>query len=294
MVAVGYVKDPGSADAVDYAAINFVAEELPLGAGSRQLDLSEAGTGSYRVVVAVDDKQNGLAMAVSDTVIDVKDLRAPAVPGGLTAIPQAGELSIRWNQNGELDLAGYEIGFGLFNDPAQFIYSRNMGPKEVVTGTNNIVDAKIWGLEDNVTVFYGLRAYDNSGNYSAWTPLQSAQPWALAPNTWYPVPNGSGVGKVSIAFAVPMQAELLANALLVRDAGGNPLPGTVTLLTDAETAHVVGIEFRPTNPYDGAMTAALSGGPGGVKAEDGRTMGGNYNWSFVFSTPRLLLPLVQR
>ncbi len=41
-----------------------------------------------------------------------------------------------------------------------------MGPKEVVTGTNNIVDAKLWGLDDNVTVFYGLRAYDNSGNYS--------------------------------------------------------------------------------------------------------------------------------
>jgi len=37
-----------------------------------------------------------------------------------------------------------------------------MGPKEVMTGTNNIVDAKLWGLDDNTTIFYGLRAYDTS------------------------------------------------------------------------------------------------------------------------------------
>lgn len=55
------------------------------------------------------------------------------------------------------DLAGYEIGFGLVNDPNQFVYTRNMGPKEVITGTNNIVDAKLWGLDDNTTIFYGLR-----------------------------------------------------------------------------------------------------------------------------------------
>ncbi len=116
------MKDPGDKSLVDYAAVNFVAEGLSIGAGSQALDFSEAGTGKYRVVVAVDDKQNGLAIAVSDTVIDVVDLRAPEVPGGLAAIPQAGELTIRWDQNGERDLAGYEIGFGLVNDPAQFIY----------------------------------------------------------------------------------------------------------------------------------------------------------------------------
>jgi hypothetical protein len=293
-VAVGYVVDPGEGNPVDYAAIAFRAEDLPLGAGAQAISFSEVGTGKYRIVVAVDDQQNGIVLAVSDTVIDVVDLRPPAVPVNLTAVSQAGELLIKWDQNSENDLAGYEIGFGLVNDPAQFIYSRNMGPKEIVTGTNNIVDAKLWGLADDTTVFYGLRSYDGSGNYSAWTPLQSAKPWALAPNTWNPVPNGAGGGSVAIAFAAPMDGNTLTNALTVRDASGNVLTGDFYLLTDAETASIVGVEFRPSGVYNGVMNATLLGGQQGARALDGRTMGANFTWTFTYSTPQVFLPTVQR
>ena len=131
-------------------------------------------------------------LAVSDVVITVDDKVAPAIPSDLAATPQAGELLVKWTQNSERDLSGYEIGFGLTNDPNQFIYSRNMGPKEVITGTNNIVDAKLWGLDDDTEIFYGLRAYDTSGNYSDWTPLQSGTPWSIAPNVWTPTPGRKG------------------------------------------------------------------------------------------------------
>ena len=201
---------------------------------------------------------------------------------------------IKWTQNGERDLAGYEIGFGLVNDPAQFVYSRNMGPKEIITGTNKIVDAKIWGLDDNTTVFYGLRAYDTSGNYSEWTPLQSAQPWALAPNTWTPVPNGQGTTVVEIGFAVPMKIATLESALTVKDASGAVVPGVTYLMVDFDSNTVVGVGFEPDVPLKGAATATLKGGVDGVQAEDGRTMGGNYSWSFTLQPHELFLPLVQR
>lgn len=70
------------------------------------------------------------------------------------------------------------LGFGLVNNPNQFVYTLNMGPKEVMTGTNNIVDAKIWGLQDTVTIFYGLRAYYSRG-YRA-----NSRPHVLSSACW--------------------------------------------------------------------------------------------------------------
>ncbi len=86
----------------------------------------------------------------------------------------------------------------------------------------------------------------------------------------------------------------MTGALTVKDASGNPLAGEYSLLTDADTANIVGVEFRPANIYNGAMSATLAGGPSGVMAEDGRTMGGNFSWSFVFETLAIFLPVVQR
>ena len=281
-VAVGYVVDPGAPELVEYANINFVVEDLPLGPGSHVIDFSEVGTGHYRPVVVVDDQQNGIIIANSATTITVVDLLPPAIPAGLTATPQAGELLIKWDQNTEKDLAGYDIGFALVDDSSQFVYTRTMGPKEIVTGTNSIVDAKLWGLTDDTTVFYGLRAFDTSGNYSAWTPLQSAKPWALSPNTWNPVPNGAGIGGVEVAFDVAMVPESLDDELTVKDADGNVLPGEYYFLLNAEGTEVVGVGFIADRAYDGAATATLKGGEDGAKSEAGKTMGGNYSWSFAW------------
>jgi hypothetical protein len=265
-----------------------------LGAGSHTENLSEIGSGAYRMVVIADDDVNGAVLAVSDVVVTVTDSRAPAVPGGLTATPQAGELLIKWNQNGERDLAGYEIGFGLVNDPNQFVYTRNMGPKEIITGTNNLVDAKIWGLADNTTVFYGLRAYDGSGNYSNWTPLQSAKPWALSPDSWTPVPGGKSAGNVEIAFGVPMKLATLETALTVKDGNGAVIPGSTYLIVSLSGTKVLGVGFEPNDPVRGTATATLKGGPGGVQAVDGRTMGGDYVWAFTIQPNDIFLPLASR
>ena len=269
------------------AEVTILAENLPLGNGTYTEDLTQIGSGKYRMVVVADDIANSAVLAVSDVVITVDDKVAPAVPADLTAVPQAGELLIKWTQNSERDLGGYEIGFGLVNDPAQFIYSRNMGAKEVMTGTNNIVDAKLWGLDDNTTIFYGLRAYDTSGNFSDWTPLQNGTPWAIAPTTWTPTPGGSGIASVEIGFAVPMNLSTLESALTVKDGSGNVIPGTTYLLVDFASSKTVGVGFEPSAPIKGTFTATLNGGAAGVQAEDGRTMGGNYTWSFTLTAIKL-------
>ncbi len=293
-ISVGYAADTGDPDAIGLADVTILVDNKPMGAGSHTENLSEIGSGAYRMVVIADDDVNGAVLAVSDVVVTVTDSRAPAVPGGLTATPQAGELLIKWNQNGERDLAGYEIGFGLVNNPAQFVYTRNMGPKEIITGTNNIVDAKIWGLADNTTVFYGLRAYDGSGNYSNWTPLQSAKPWALSPDSWTPVPGGKSAGNVEIAFGVPMKIATLETALTVKDGNGAVIPGSTYLIVNLSGTKVLGIGFEPNDPVRGPATATLKGGPGGVQAEDGRTMGGDYVWSFSVQPNDIFLPLASR
>lgn len=41
--------------------------------------------------------------------------------------------------------------------PGQFVYTRTMGPKEIVTGTNSIVDAKLWGLTDDTEILWAAR-----------------------------------------------------------------------------------------------------------------------------------------
>ncbi|MEZ4865871.1 MAG: hypothetical protein R3C14_31445 [Caldilineaceae bacterium] len=293
-VSVGYVVDSGDPSTVGLADVTILTDSLPLGDGSYSQDLTEIGAGSYRLVVIADDDVNGTVLAVSDVVVTVEDTLAPAVPTGLTTAPQAGELLVKWTQNSERDLAGYEIGLALVNDTSQFVYTRTMGPKEVVTGTNNLVDAKLWGLDDNTTVFYGLRAYDTSGNYSAWTALQSAQPWALSPNTWTPTPNGAGGSTIEIGFAVPMKLATLDGALTVKDANGQPVVGTTYFMVDFASSKTVGIGFTPSTPTPGKFTATLKGGAGGVQAEDGRTMNDNYSWSFTLQPEQIFLPLVVR
>jgi hypothetical protein len=297
VVAFGYA--PIISGELDLDSLYLLADELPLGNGTYSWDLSEVPTGQYRMVVEVEDSANPPVQIVSDLVITVTDGRAPALPSNLSAISQPGELSIRWTQNSERDLAGYEIGFGVV-DPTQadstanFVYTRLMGPKEVITGTSNIIDAKLWGLDNNTEIFYGLRAYDQTGNYSEWTPLQRGRPWALAPKSWTPAPNGGGSGVIEIAFVEALDPATLAGALSVVDANGAAVPGEVFFAVDEDNTQIVGLIFAPQGALEGKYTATLKGGAEGVKALNGATMPTNYSWSFTATPLKVSLPMIWR
>jgi hypothetical protein len=306
-VSIGYVPVPTDTSPIDFTAVQLLQEGQPTGAGSLVWDLSEVPTGQYKVAVIAEDGSNAPVAVYSDVIIAVVDQRPPAVPAGLQGIPQPGELTVRWSQNSELDLAGYEIGFGVVQDdkpdtPENFVYSRNMGPKETITGTNNIVDGKLWGLDDNVDIYYSIRAYDLSGNFSDWAPMQIGKPWPLAPNGWLPTPGSTAVdpgAPIEIAFATPIISPTLVSNVSVTDADGNPVDGELAYITDLEGDKVIGLSLTPAGGLAGERryTVTVKGGAAGVTAEDGRQMPADYSWTFttgVRAQQAIFLPLVQK
>jgi hypothetical protein len=301
-VSVGYarVETDGTLDPAD---MQLLAEGRPLGAGNLVWNLSEVPTGQYKLVVRVEDGSNAPVDAISSVLVEVTDQRAPAVPTGLVGKPLPGELLVNWNQNAERDLGGYEIGFGIVrvgvpDSAANFVYSRNMGPKEVVITGTQVVDAKLWGLKDDEQIFFGIRSYDQSNNFSAWSPLARTKPWPLAPDAWTPTPNGTGAAttKVEVAFATPLRVASLANALQLRRANGALAPGTLAFITNLDGSQVIGLRFTPAAQLiDGATyTVVLKGGAGGITATDGRQMPEDYRWTFTARNQKIYLPRIAR
>jgi hypothetical protein len=295
-VEVGYVQVVNGV--VDNTTFTPLQSGLPLGTGSATWNLGEVPTGTYRSMIEVSNTSGPPIRVLGDQLIQITDARAPAVPTGLTAASLPNELRLTWNQNTERDLAGYEVGLGVVTGQAdsttRFFYTRHMGPKDIVVGTGSIVDGKLWGIPDNVEVFYGIRSYDASGNYSNWTPLARGKPWALAPNVWTPTPNGVGSDLVEVAFNTPIKAETITGKLEVRDASGAVVPGTFYLLTNDSLDQIVGIGFDSTGLLKGQYTATLKGGTSGVQSVDGRTMGGDYTWTFTLNSPAIALPVISR
>ncbi len=303
-VSVGYVEVTGDGSDASFVNANLLNEGLTQGSGNFAWDLSEVPTGKYRMAVIADDGQNPPTASFSDLIIDVTDQRPPAVPSGLGGTPQAGELLVKWNQNTERDLAGYQIGFGVVNDnnpdtPGNFVYTRDMGPKEVITGTSNIVDAKLWGLDDNVEIYYSMRAYDISGNFSDWAANQTGKPWPLSPEGWLPTPNSVDVAlssRIEVAFNTAIISNTILGSLTLLDDNSLPVAGSFEYITNLAQNKVVGLSFIPDHSLSGQKkyTVVVKGGVGGVTSEDNRQMSADYKWSFTTGMVSLFLPTVTR
>ncbi len=307
-IRVGYAAITDANLPIDYTSIKTLAE-MPGGNGNYSWNLTEVPTGKYKLVVTAEDTSSAPVWKSAPQAIDIIDARPPAVPTGFAPIAQAGELLVKWNQNTEADLAGYEIGFGVVDDgrpdtALNFVYQRNMGPKEVVTGTNDIVDAKLWGLEDNQEMYYSIRAYDETGNRSDWAPMQISRPWALGPNNWFPLPNGENepVPFVEVGFSSPLNAGTLGGALTLIGPDDQPVEGRFEQLLSFDETQIYGLRFVPKAPLSAftGYRAVLKGGDAGLAAVDGRTMGGDYVWSFKTGAAapaegfKVLLPLASR
>lgn len=116
---------------------------------------------------------------------------------------------------------------------------------------------------------------------------------ALASASSDPVPKGAGNTVVEIVFADPLKPETVENALTLIDANGVTMAGKTYLLVDFDSQKLVGVGFRPESQLNGNFTATLKGGDAGVQAHDGRTMGGDYQWSFTLTTAHtIFMPLV--
>ena len=80
----------------------------------------------------------------------------------------------------------------------------------------------------------------------------------------------------------------------MKDGVGTVVADGKTYFLTNEAGAIIGVGFEPTTAIKGAASAKLSGGPGGVQAVDGRTMGADYSWSFTLQPNEVFLPLVVR
>lgn len=136
------------------------------------------GTTYYYVVTASDDTGNESAQS-NESSATPTDMTAPGAPTALGATGGDGSVSLDWADNGEGDLAGYDV----------LRSTSSGGPYSAVNGT--LVSASAYNdtsATNGTTYFYVVRAEDDAGNQSAVSGEASATPQAAMP----PAANFSG------------------------------------------------------------------------------------------------------
>jgi hypothetical protein len=128
----------------------------------------------------------------------------------------------------------------------------------------------------------------NATNYWVDVVFEDGAPDPNPPSVVSTTP-AAGAARVSVTddvlavFSKAMDATSIdAATFVLRDAGGNVLPATVTYEAGAFRARL-----RHSSPlaYSATYTATLTGGPDGVRALDGQPLAADYVWSFATAAP---------
>ena len=137
-----------------------------------------AETTSYYRVTAVDKAGNESEFALESAFRPVLDTEAPATPTGLTATASQSGLALDWADNGETDLAGYNVSRRIVGEDS-FI-KLNSGP--INPSEYNDTEAPA-----GKTSYYRVTAVDKVGNESDFAVDSAFRPETpkdiVAPNT---------------------------------------------------------------------------------------------------------------
>ena len=89
----------------------------------------------------------------------VQDTQPPAVPEGLRTVTGNGWIYLTWEPNSEPDLAGYRV-------------YRSLQPYGAYTEIGETAGTEFWDedVENGVTYYYAITAFDEAGNESELTP----------------------------------------------------------------------------------------------------------------------------
>jgi hypothetical protein len=292
---VGYLPLPAPGEELDMAAMRLIAERLPIGAGNQPFNVSaiwgtqDVPSGRYQIVVGVSDGQHAPVEVAAELIVEVRDQQPPEQVGLMLAEARPGAVLVRWDAALARDVAGYEVGFGPTGDPAQFVYTRDLGEVEP-PAADELLEATLWGIEDNQEVFVSVRAYDQDGNFGPWKAPASARPWPLAPDALLPLPGGQAYPDtaVRLLFDTPLAPETVIDRLaLKRLDGGAEVPGTSEIIRSLDGSQALGLRFVPAQPLElgASYEATIKGGGDGMMAADGRSMPADYWWRFTVVLP---------
>ena len=122
---------------------------------------------SYYRVTAVDESGNESTYTQTSATRDA-DITPPAAPGNVTATGEPQGIVLNWNDNTELDLAGYNV-YRASTSNGVFTKLNTTGLLTTPTYTDTAAPA-------NVTVYYQVTAVDTSGNESSFTEVSAKRP----------------------------------------------------------------------------------------------------------------------
>ncbi|MFH0900075.1 MAG: discoidin domain-containing protein [Pseudomonadota bacterium] len=147
----------------------------------------------------------------------IADGDPPAPPAGVSvAVGERSDLTVSWEANSEEDLAGYQLRWGTASGSYQL--ELQLPPEETT--------AYLRDLENGVTYYFVVHAFDRSGNASAPSTEVSAAPHDL--------------------MAPPQVVDLVAS----------PIPGSIATGSVAAASGELSSYYEAENAYDGSPDTA--------------------------------------
>jgi hypothetical protein len=189
--------------------------------GSSYLDAPLPSTPFFWFVTAVDtrDRESEPSATVSATPLDTG---RPAAPTGLVATPRVGSVELDWSDNGEADLAGYNV-YRAFSETGTFtrLNTALVAPSAFTAAASA-----------EIRSFYRVTAVDAAGNESDPSAVVSA----IACPPVGCLPSGPGAGAAArrtdpraVAFALTVAGDAAPARESVLAGEGVELAGTFTL-----------------------------------------------------------------
>lgn len=135
---------------------------------SSHVDNTAANGTTYYYVVKAEDTANNESGYSNEAFATPQDGTAPAAPTGLSATAGSGSVSLDWNDNGEPDLAGYNV----FRAETQ---GGPYTPVATLVSVSNYLDGTV---NNGTTYYYVVTAKDSNSNESGYSNEASATPGA--------------------------------------------------------------------------------------------------------------------
>ncbi|HYO10740.1 MAG TPA: choice-of-anchor D domain-containing protein [Tepidisphaeraceae bacterium] len=202
------------------------------------------GATSYYRVTAVDTSDNESAANVANASRPSGDMNPPAAPTGASATGSLSSVFVNWNDNGETDLAGYNV----YRSTAQFGTYVKLNAGLLAQSQHDDTTAPAGS-----TSWYRITAVDNTGNESIATTISGVR----TPDTTPPaVPAGlaatGSTSGIALDWTDNTDADLGGYNLYTSSAPGGPFakmngsPLTASEFLDATAAQGASTYYRLT------------------------------------------------